>query len=179
MGVRIRPVDGALVREKGLSVNQGVYVDEATENGAAINSGIESGDVIVKVDNTVINSNPDLLEAIAQRRPGDAVSVTVNRNGAEQMFSVILNNRDGNTEIIQKELTKVFGSLGANFETLDKETAKKAIAKIKESKIKVQAQIQGEQLQVTGKKRDDLQAVMSMLKAAELDLPMQFQNFRD
>lgn len=62
---------------------------------------------------------------------------------------------------------------------IDKETAKKAVAKIKESKIKVQAQIQGEQLRVTGKKRDDLQNVMSMLKSAELGLPMQFQNFRD
>lgn len=62
---------------------------------------------------------------------------------------------------------------------IDKETAKKAVAKIKESKIKVQAQVQGEQLRVTGKKRDDLQAVMALLKAAELGLPMQFQNFRD
>ena len=62
---------------------------------------------------------------------------------------------------------------------IDKETAKKAIAKIKESKIKVQAQIQGEQLRVTGKKRDDLQAVMTLLKGAELGLPMQYQNFRD
>ena len=62
---------------------------------------------------------------------------------------------------------------------IDKETAKKAVAKIKESKIKVQTQIQGEQLRVTGKKRDDLQAAMAMLKAAELGLPMQFQNFRD
>ena len=62
---------------------------------------------------------------------------------------------------------------------IDKETAKKAIAKIKDSKIKVQAQIQGEQLRVTGKKRDDLQAVMTLLKGAELGLPMQYQNFRD
>ena len=62
---------------------------------------------------------------------------------------------------------------------IDKETAKKAVAKIKESKLKVQAQIQGEQLRVTGKKRDDLQSAMAMLKAAELGLPMQFQNFRD
>lgn len=62
---------------------------------------------------------------------------------------------------------------------VDKETAKKAVAKIKESKIKVQAQIQGEQLRVTGKKRDDLQAVMALLKGAELGLPLQFQNFRD
>ncbi len=62
---------------------------------------------------------------------------------------------------------------------IDKETAKKAVAKIKESKLKVQAQIQGEQLRVTGKKRDDLQSAMAMLKSAELGLPMQFQNFRD
>ena len=62
---------------------------------------------------------------------------------------------------------------------VDKDTAKKAVAKIKESKIKVQAQIQGEQLRVNGKKRDDLQAAMALLKAAELGLPLQFQNFRD
>ena len=62
---------------------------------------------------------------------------------------------------------------------IDKETAKKAIAKIKESKLKVQAQVQGEQLRVNGKKRDDLQATMKLLEKAELGLPMQFQNFRD
>lgn len=62
---------------------------------------------------------------------------------------------------------------------IDKETAKKAVAKIKDSKIKVQAQVQGEQLRINGKKRDDLQAVMALLKEAELGLPMQFQNFRD
>jgi len=62
---------------------------------------------------------------------------------------------------------------------IDKETAKKAVAKIKESKLKVQAQIQGDQLRVTGKKRDDLQSTMRMLESAELGLPLQFQNFRD
>jgi len=62
---------------------------------------------------------------------------------------------------------------------IDKETAKKAVGVIKESKAKVQAQIQGEQLRVTGKKRDDLQQVMKLLKDAELGVPMQFQNFRD
>ena len=62
---------------------------------------------------------------------------------------------------------------------IDKDVAKKAMVKIKESKIKVQAQVQGEQLRVTGKKRDDLLAVMALLKAAELGVPMQFQNFRD
>ncbi len=59
------------------------------------------------------------------------------------------------------------------------EKGKEIIKLIKASKLKVQAQIQGEQLRVTAKKRDDLQATMAMLKGAELGLPMQFQNFRD
>jgi cyclic-di-GMP-binding protein len=64
-------------------------------------------------------------------------------------------------------------------EGIEAAEAKKITKLIKESKIKVQAQIQGDQLRVTGKKRDDLQQVMSMLKAAELDAPVQFTNFRD
>lgn len=62
---------------------------------------------------------------------------------------------------------------------IDRETAKKAVVKIKDSKLKVQAQVQGEQLRITGKKRDDLQAAMALLKDADLGLPLQYQNFRD
>ena len=62
---------------------------------------------------------------------------------------------------------------------IDKETAKKIVAKIKDSKIKVQASIQGEQVRVTGKKRDLLQETIAMLKKADIGLPMQYQNFRD
>ena len=50
---------------------------------------------------------------------------------------------------------------------------------IKDSKLKVQAQIQGEQVRVTGKARDDLQAVIALVKGAELGQPFQFNNFRD
>ena len=50
---------------------------------------------------------------------------------------------------------------------------------MKDSKIKVQTQIQGEQVRVTGKSRDDLQAVIQLVKGAELDQPFQFNNFRD
>lgn len=62
---------------------------------------------------------------------------------------------------------------------IDKETAKKIVAAVKESKLKVQASIQGESVRVTGKKRDDLQKTMALLKDKELSLPLQFQNFRD
>lgn len=64
-------------------------------------------------------------------------------------------------------------------EGIDQAEAKKIVKLIKDSKIKVQAQVQGEQLRVTGKKRDDLQQVMQMLKGADLELPVQFNNFRD
>lgn len=63
---------------------------------------------------------------------------------------------------------------------LESDLCKKMVKIIKDSKIKVQAQIQGDQVRVTGKKRDDLQTVMAMLREAEgIDMPLQFTNFRD
>lgn len=62
---------------------------------------------------------------------------------------------------------------------IDKELAKKITKDIKASKMKVQPAIQGEQVRVTGKKRDDLQQAISMLKEGEYEQPLQFENFRD
>jgi len=62
---------------------------------------------------------------------------------------------------------------------IETDTAKKMVKAIKAGKIKVQAQIQGEQLRVTGKKRDDLQQVIALLKEGKYGLPLQFTNFRD
>lgn len=63
---------------------------------------------------------------------------------------------------------------------IDTDSARKVIKVIKNSKMKVQAAIQGEQVRVSGKKRDDLQKVMQLLKDTEgLGLPLQFNNFRD
>lgn len=59
------------------------------------------------------------------------------------------------------------------------ETARKMVRLLKDSKIKVQAQIQGEQLRVTGKKRDDLQTAIALFKATDFEIPLQFTNFRD
>ncbi|PKI01176.1 YajQ family cyclic di-GMP-binding protein [Glaciecola sp. 33A] len=62
---------------------------------------------------------------------------------------------------------------------IDQPLAKKIVKLIKDKKLKVQAAIQGEQLRVTGKKRDDLQDVMTLLKQEDLGQPLQFNNFRD
>ncbi len=64
-------------------------------------------------------------------------------------------------------------------EGLEQDLARKMVKMIKERKLKVQAAVQGEQLRVTGKKRDDLQQVIQMLKDAGLGIPLQFNNFRD
>ena len=62
---------------------------------------------------------------------------------------------------------------------LDTELAKKIVRLIKDQKLKVQASIQGEQVRVTGKKRDDLQVAIALLRQQKLDLPLQYINFRD
>ncbi|MBB5322569.1 YajQ family cyclic di-GMP-binding protein [Marinobacter oulmenensis] len=62
---------------------------------------------------------------------------------------------------------------------IETDMAKKIVKMIKDQKMKVQASIQGDKVRVTGKKRDDLQQAIAMLREAELDIPLQFNNFRD
>ncbi|MBD8635493.1 YajQ family cyclic di-GMP-binding protein [Stenotrophomonas sp. 169] len=62
---------------------------------------------------------------------------------------------------------------------IEQKIAKKIAATLKEAKLKVESQINGDKLRVTGKKRDDLQDAMALLKKTDFDLPLQFDNFRD
>ena len=77
----------------------------------------------------------------------------------------------GGGRIVKQEITMRHG--------IEQELAKKIVKLIKDSKLKVQAAIQGDQLRVTGKKRDDLQEAIALLRASELEAPLQYQNFRD
>jgi hypothetical protein len=62
---------------------------------------------------------------------------------------------------------------------IDQETGKKVTRLIKDSKLKVQAQLQGEKVRVTGKKRDDLQDAIALLRKGTFEVPLQFNNFRE
>jgi len=64
-------------------------------------------------------------------------------------------------------------------EGIDADVSRKMVKLIKDRKMKVQAAVQGDQLRVTGKKRDDLQEVMALLREGNFGLPLQFKNFRD
>ncbi|WAJ70319.1 YajQ family cyclic di-GMP-binding protein [Catenovulum adriaticum] len=75
---------------------------------------------------------------------------------------------------------KTFKKVATFIQGIETPVAKKVVKLIKDSKLKVQASIQGDQVRVTGKKRDDLQAVMQLVRQDEsLDQPFQFNNFRD
>ena len=62
---------------------------------------------------------------------------------------------------------------------VDRELAKRLVRELKDSRLKVQAAIQGEELRVTGKKRDDLQAAIAMLRGLKIEQPLQYVNFRE
>jgi len=62
---------------------------------------------------------------------------------------------------------------------LDQPLAKDIVKRIKEAKLKVEVQIQGDKLRIVGKKKDDLQTAMTLLRGADIKMPLQFENFRD
>lgn len=62
---------------------------------------------------------------------------------------------------------------------IESDLARKLVKQIKSSKLKVQAAIQGDKLRISGKKRDDLQAAIAMLKESDVEIPLQYENFRD
>ena len=62
---------------------------------------------------------------------------------------------------------------------IDQTLAKDIVKRIKDAKLKVQAAIQGEKVRVTGKKRDDLQSAIALLRSSDIEQPLQYENFRD
>lgn len=118
IGVNISDITPRLNEELKLDLKNGVYVAGVSEKGAAYEAGIESGDVIVAIDNRKVNKSSELQELIGRKRPGDKVTVTVNREGSEKQFEVELRNMNGTTNIVRKDDTKFSNLLGANFSPL-------------------------------------------------------------
>ncbi|MDA0196450.1 MAG: Do family serine endopeptidase [Bacteroidetes bacterium] len=125
LGVTIRNVDGNLANELDLDVTEGVYVDSVLVNSAAGAAGVEPGDVILEVDGNLVKTSPELQELIARRRPGDQVDLKIDRKGKTRKMNVTLKNRDGNNELASRSNSKSITLLGADFEAINRETAKK------------------------------------------------------
>jgi len=84
LGVRVADVDANLAAQDNLSVDHGAYVAQVVSNGAAASAGMQTGDVIVGIDNTPVNDTQSLGEALASHNPGDTVAVHIYR-GSQQM----------------------------------------------------------------------------------------------
>jgi len=125
LGVLIRDVNSDLKEDSHLNISEGAYVDSLMENSAAAEAGIEKGDVIIAVNSSPILKTADLLEQVGRHRPGDEVKVTVNRNGKEHSFDVVLANQKGTKKLVARDEMDILDILGADFETLKKEDAQK------------------------------------------------------
>ena len=101
----------------------------------------------------------------------------------ESMFRTAMSKRGVDTSSMD---VKPYDAHGKTYrqtiafkEGIEQPTAKKIVKLVKDAKIKVQTAIQGEELRITGKKRDDLQQVIALVKESNLGQPFQFKNFRD
>ena len=104
-------------KEADYGTMEGIYVAEVVENSAAEEAGIEKGDVITEVDGQKVQKFGDLSGIIAQKRPGDKVSLTYLHNKKKHTKDVTLRNEQGNTKVVKNADMDV---LGADFREITK-----------------------------------------------------------
>lgn len=104
--------------KENIKVSEGAYVADFADRSVAREAGIEKGDVIVSVNGVKIKSSNALQEQISKYRPGDKVTVKVNRKGSEKSFNVELKNSSGSTKLVKPAEGSSADVLGAAFATL-------------------------------------------------------------
>lgn len=114
LGINIGDVDAARAEQYDLTVTQGVFVSNVITGSAAAESGIQSGDVIVAIDNHIVNSVSELQEWVARNRPGEEILVTFLRKGAKMDVKARLKNSKGEESFEKKEVRHFIE--GAKFE---------------------------------------------------------------
>lgn len=128
LGINVGSVTSDLVKENDLSVNEGAYVagfGDDPDKSAAKAAGIKEGDVIVKLDEAPIKSSTALIEYVGRKRPGDKLSVTVNRHGKTVVVPVTLKNREGKTTAVKREEKAEAAALGFELEDVDSKVLKR------------------------------------------------------
>jgi S1-C subfamily serine protease len=110
LGVYYREIDDEVAKEKGLKGTQGIFVEDLVEGGAAEESGIKKGDIVVQIENSAINTKSEMLEVIGQHNPGDKVSVMILRDGKEMVIPVTLQKEGGAQAVIRDDKVLIHGA---------------------------------------------------------------------
>jgi len=126
--------------------------------------------------NTLLERTPEGITLRTSDEPRAVAALTVLR---ERMAKRGVSQRCLDPEDVQAAGGQTVRQLVKIKQGIESDTAKKIVKAIKESKIKVQASIQGDAVRIAGTKRDDLQAAIALLKKSITDVPLDFNNFRD
>lgn len=149
LGITIRTVDANLAKEKDLAIVKGVFVDSIMRGSAAGKAGVKPGDVIVAIEGKAVSSTPELQEQVARRRPGDQLTLKVNRKGTEKEIKVTLFNKNGQSQpSIASVGESLLDQLGIEVENLSVSASKRLqiagglkVISISNGKIRKQTQM--------------------------------------
>ncbi|MBK6598763.1 MAG: YajQ family cyclic di-GMP-binding protein [Proteobacteria bacterium] len=142
-------------------------VDQANRELAQRFDFKDSGAVFTLDENTI------LLEAPAEFQLKQMLDILTTRLAKRSLDPKCMEAQDPQSNLARARQTVLLRH------GIDVESGKKITRLIKDAKLKVQASIQGDKVRVTGKKRDDLQEAIQLLRKSDFDRPLQFQNFRD
>ena len=163
-------------------------------------TSMPSFDIVSKIDNTAVeNALAGVTKEMQVRydfkgsscevsRTDEAILIKADdelkRRQVEELIVTHLTRKGVDTKALEFEKPEQAGGNTIRQTVVvrkgvQRDIAQKIVKAIKGAKLKTQASIQGDEIRVSGKKRDDLQATMNMIKAMELNLPLQYENFRD
>lgn len=121
LGVTITGLTGQLAKELGIERTRGVLVREVLANSAAAEAGLQSDDVIIRVNGEEVESSPELQEKISLKRPGDKITLTYLRNGNRKTATVILKDEQGGAHSSGAPQSEILDNLGIELSELTKE----------------------------------------------------------
>jgi serine protease Do len=121
LGVSIRNINSDLAKEKKIEVQDGVYVEEVSEQSGAMEAGIQKGDIITKIDGSKVNTSSELQEKVGLHHPADVVEVSLIRDGKPKTFKVTLRNTQGGVKAIKNGGIEVLGAAFSEISAQEKQ----------------------------------------------------------
>ena len=115
LGISMADIDAELAENENIDEIKGVYIAKIFDGSAADKAGLKNGDIILSIEENKVNSSSELMEQLSKYRPGDKLNLRVKRGKREKTYDIKLQNKYGNTEVVQAESIE---SLDASFESL-------------------------------------------------------------